>query len=37
MNDDKSVQSIERALDIIENAATGRDGKSLTEIAAQTD
>lgn len=37
MAEDKSVQSIDRALDIIETVAVEQDGKSLTEIAAQTE
>ena len=36
MSDDKNVQSVERALDIIESVADAQDGKNLTEIAADT-
>ena len=36
MSDDKGVQSVERALDIIESAASRQEGKSLTEISADT-
>ena len=36
MADDKGVQSVERALDIIETVASAQEGKSLTEIAAIT-
>lgn len=35
MSDDKNVQSIDRALDIIEAVAVEQEGKSLTEIASQ--
>lgn len=35
MTDEKGVQSIDRALDIIESIAIAQDGKSLTEIASQ--
>lgn len=36
MSDDKGVQSVERALDIIESVADEQEGKNLTEIAADT-
>ena len=36
MADDQCVQSVERALDIIETVASAQEGKSLTEIAAIT-
>lgn len=36
MSDDRGVQSVERALDIIESAADEQEGKNLTEIAADT-
>lgn len=36
MNEEKGVQSIERALDIIESAASSQEGKTLTEISCDT-
>ena len=36
MTDEKGVQSIERALDIIESVAEEQDGKHLTAIAEET-